>query len=70
MESSRSSESMSNLPKLRRNASTSSDMSSLASQGPSTNTGLKMFFCNTYGYMGLKFLLFLFTIDELAEKLC
>ncbi|TKW12054.1 hypothetical protein SEVIR_5G011800v4 [Setaria viridis] len=34
----RSSESMSNLPKLRRNASTSSDMSSLASQGPSTNT--------------------------------
>ncbi|WVZ72907.1 hypothetical protein U9M48_021294 [Paspalum notatum var. saurae] len=34
----RSSESMSNLPKLRRNASTSSDMSSLASQGPSTST--------------------------------
>ncbi|RLN24069.1 uncharacterized protein C2845_PM07G39580 [Panicum miliaceum] len=33
-----SSESMSNLPKLRRNASSSSDMSSLASQGPSTNT--------------------------------
>ncbi|KAG2594742.1 hypothetical protein PVAP13_5KG007700 [Panicum virgatum] len=30
----RSSESMSNLPKLRRNASTSSDMSSLASQAP------------------------------------
>ncbi|CAD6233536.1 unnamed protein product [Miscanthus lutarioriparius] len=34
----RSSESMTNLPKLRRNASTSSDMSSMASQGPSTNT--------------------------------
>jgi len=30
---------MTNLPKLRRNASTSSDMSSMASQGPSTNTG-------------------------------
>ncbi|ONM28282.1 P-loop containing nucleoside triphosphate hydrolase superfamily protein [Zea mays] len=34
----RSSESTSNLPKLRRNASSSSDMSSMASQGPSTNT--------------------------------
>jgi len=34
----RSSESMSNLTKLRRNASTSSDMSSMASQGPSTST--------------------------------
>ncbi|XP_066400777.1 uncharacterized protein [Miscanthus floridulus] len=34
----RSSESMTNLPKLRRNASTSSDMSSMASQGPSTNS--------------------------------
>ncbi|KAL5222732.1 hypothetical protein ABZP36_027445 [Zizania latifolia] len=33
----RSSESMSNLPKLKRNASTSSDMSSLASQGPPNN---------------------------------
>ena len=38
---------MSNLPKLRRNASTSSDMSSLASQGPSTNTGYKMLFLHT-----------------------
>lgn len=34
----RSSESTNSLPKLRRNASTSSDMSSLASQGPPTNS--------------------------------
>ncbi|KAF0921183.1 hypothetical protein E2562_039223 [Oryza meyeriana var. granulata] len=35
----RSSESMSSLPKLKRNASSSSDMSSLASQGPPNNPG-------------------------------
>ncbi|XP_062189346.1 uncharacterized protein LOC133892520 [Phragmites australis] len=33
----RSSESMSSLPKIKRNATSSSDMSSLASQGPSVN---------------------------------
>uniref|UniRef100_A0A0D9UYI4 AAA+ ATPase domain-containing protein n=1 Tax=Leersia perrieri TaxID=77586 RepID=A0A0D9UYI4_9ORYZ len=35
----RSSESTSSLPKLKRNASTSSDMSSLAAQGPPNNAG-------------------------------